>query len=201
MFELRVSGEHCSGKTQRSLGRQIAVWSMRYASTFLIPRRGAEDIVFVPGKFWHRHRRPLPVEYNSDPEFHLGIKRDQELAKTVAKKKGGAAALRAQAAAAQAEGSVEPTTPRRGKNDTWVEVPSRSSVAPSAPVQDDERAISPISTTSSASEPPLAQRIRSNGVNHTPNSSSASAQAQGDVQEHVPEPSGPSTPLRHAPVS
>jgi SWI/SNF-related matrix-associated actin-dependent regulator of chromatin subfamily B protein 1 len=74
-------------------------------------------------------------------------------------------------------------------------------VAPSAPVQDDERAISPISTTSSASEPPLAQRIRSNGVNHTPNSSSASAQAQGDVQEHVPEPSGPSTPLRHAPVS
>jgi SWI/SNF-related matrix-associated actin-dependent regulator of chromatin subfamily B protein 1 len=175
---------------------------MRYVNPFLTPRKGAEGIVFVPGKFWHRHRRPLPVEYNSDPEFHLGIKRDQELAKTVAKKKGGAAALRAQAAAAQAEGSVEPTTPRRGgKNDTWVEVPSRSSVAPSAPVQDDERAISPISTTSSASEPPLAQRIRSNGVNHTPNSSSASAQAHGELQEHVPDFSGPSTSLRHAPVS
>jgi SWI/SNF-related matrix-associated actin-dependent regulator of chromatin subfamily B protein 1 len=70
---LRVSREHCSGKTQWSLGRQIAVWSMRYANTFLIPQRGAEDIVFGPGKFWHRHRSPLPAEYNSDPEFHLGL--------------------------------------------------------------------------------------------------------------------------------
>ena len=148
------------------------------------------------------------MEYNSDPEYHLNLKRDQELAKTVAKKKGGAAALRAQAAAAQADGSAESPTPRRGKSDVWVEVPSRSSMAPSAPIQDDERAISPISTTSSASEPPLAQRIKgSNGVVHVqsaPDSSSASAQAPGDVQEQMssaPEPSAPSTPLRHAPVS
>ncbi|KAF7371516.1 SNF5-domain-containing protein [Mycena venus] len=47
------------------------------------------------GKYWHRHRRPRPVEYNSEYEFHARLKLDRDLAKTLAKRKGGAAALRA----------------------------------------------------------------------------------------------------------
>jgi SWI/SNF-related matrix-associated actin-dependent regulator of chromatin subfamily B member 1 len=131
------------------------------------------------------------------------------MVKTIAKKKGGAAALRAQNSAANAasqpDGNSEPHTPRRGRGDVWVEVPSRSS-PPSAPVQDDDRAISPISTASSASEPPLAQKVRGiNGAHHV-NSvpSSNEAQALGESNDATfasAEPSVPASPPRTSQVS
>lgn len=133
--------------------------------------------LFLSGKFWHRHRRPRPVEYNTDPDFHSGLKRDADQAKTTAaaKKRGGAAALRAQnnnnnnnnagTSATPAETS-EAQTPVARSNGGDVDISSRQSPVP-AP---DDRAISPVSTASSASEPPLAQRLKVNGLgSHTRN--------------------------------
>ncbi|KAJ6591033.1 SNF5-domain-containing protein [Mycena vulgaris] len=106
------------------------------------------------GKYWHRHRRPRPVEYNSDLEYHAGLKREAEIAKTLAKRRGGAAALRAQSGTVPATpaDTSEPQTPRDSG-----EGPSRQSPA---------RDLSPVSDTSSASEPPLAQKVKINGTNH-----------------------------------
>ncbi|KAF8903075.1 hypothetical protein CPB84DRAFT_1835950 [Gymnopilus junonius] len=165
------------------------------------------------GKFWHRHRRPRPVEYNADPGFHTGIRqKEMEASKTPAKKKGTAAALRAQSTAAPSE----PQTPARsygdgGDGDRERERDSARkggrdrdrdrdrSLSPPPPLEkefssssarererenrgkkekqdEDDRALSPVSTASSASEPPLAQRVKMNG---TAASSSASAGGGG----------------------
>ncbi|KAF9473240.1 SNF5-domain-containing protein [Pholiota conissans] len=107
------------------------------------------------GKFWHRHRRPRPVEYNSDPDFHSGIKQKEHDASKAAasKKRGAASALRATLAA----DASEPQTPTRSNGDL-----DRRSASP----HDDDRGVSPISTASSASEAPLAQRVKLNGSNH-----------------------------------
>jgi SWI/SNF-related matrix-associated actin-dependent regulator of chromatin subfamily B protein 1 len=121
------------------------------------------------GKFWHRHRRPYPVVYSSDPEFHLNAKRDSDSTKTIAKKKGGAAALRAQSTTlptTPVEGPMEPDLTTRSKTEVWVEVPPRPSL-PSVLPSEDDRAISPISTASSASEPPLAERVKANGASRS----------------------------------
>lgn len=103
------------------------------------------------------------MEYTLDPEFHNGLRREAELGKSASKKKGGAAALRAQNTLA-AEAS-EPQTPSRSNGD--IENASRAqSPLPSIPPEDD-RAISPVSTASSTSEPPLSQKVRVNGGSHT----------------------------------
>ncbi|KAF8639180.1 hypothetical protein AX17_001667 [Amanita inopinata Kibby_2008] len=119
------------------------------------------------GKYWHRHRRPRPVEYTSDPDFHSGLRREAELVKSASKKKGAAAALRAQSMALSmtpADAS-EPQTPSRLNGD--VEMSSRrQSPLPPVPRLEDDRAISPVSTVSSASEPPLSQKVKINGTNH-----------------------------------
>ncbi|KAF7366705.1 hypothetical protein MSAN_00928600 [Mycena sanguinolenta] len=104
------------------------------------------------GKYWHRHRRPRPVEYNSDLEYHANLKREAELAKTVARRKGGAAALRALngTVSATPADTPEPQTPRDSG-----EGPSRQSPT---------RELSPVS--SSPSEPPLAAKVKINGIHH-----------------------------------
>ncbi|KAI0039220.1 SNF5-domain-containing protein [Auriscalpium vulgare] len=123
------------------------------------------------GKYWHRHRRPMPVVYNSDPEFHLNLRAEAERAKTYAKKKGGAAALRAaNAAAAEQEpptpAFVEPETPTRSKAAAWSETPRRTPSRGRAHAEDD-RQVSPVSSgSSSASEPIVSQKMKVNGVNH-----------------------------------
>ena len=164
------------------------------------------------GKFWHRHRRPRPVTYNSDPDFHSGVKqKETEGTKTPAGKRKGAAAaaLRAQSTAADIS---EPQTPARSTNggdagDQQQQQPSsRKSPTPAVNKDDDDRAMSPVSTSSSASEPPLAQKVKMNG-NHamkrptiTPppvpvvpvsSSSSSAAAAAAAV---------PSTPVKQQPV-
>ncbi|KIM36135.1 hypothetical protein M413DRAFT_320258 [Hebeloma cylindrosporum] len=125
------------------------------------------------GKFWHRHRRPRPVEYNPDPDFHSGVKQKEvDGARTPAsKKKGAAAALRAQSAANSATPAAdasEPQTPTRSNGDLEAGSSRRSpSPTPAAlAMMDDDRALSPVSTASSASEAPLAQRVKLNGSSH-----------------------------------
>ncbi|KAJ7028706.1 hypothetical protein C8F04DRAFT_963603 [Mycena alexandri] len=106
------------------------------------------------GKYWHRHRRPRPIDYNSDLEHHATLKRAAEYAKTMAKRKGGAAALRAQ-------GGTVPATPADTSED---QTPRDTGEGPSR--QSPARELSPISDTSSASEAPLAQTVKINGANH-----------------------------------
>ena len=59
-----------------------------------------------------------------------------------------------------------PQTPTRSNGGDVGEPSSRKSPTPNVNKEDDDRAISPVSTASSASEPPLAQKVKMNG-NHT----------------------------------
>ncbi|KAJ7794315.1 hypothetical protein B0H14DRAFT_2923586 [Mycena olivaceomarginata] len=125
------------------------------------------------GKFWHRYRKPRPVEYNSDYDFHAnGAKKEAE----VAKRKKGRPPSSANAAPTRADTS-EPPTPRDSG-----EGPSRQS-----PIRD----VSPISTASTASEMPLAQRIK---INHTPSTPPPSARSPVVASTSVPPPSAPTPP-------
>ena len=150
------------------------------------------------GKFWHRHRRPRPVTYNADPDFHSGVKqKETEGTKTPAgKRKGGAAAaLRAQSTAADIS---EPQTPARSTNGGGdVGEPSRKSPTPAGVVNkdDDDRAISPVSTSSSASEPPLAQKVKMNG-----NHSATKRPTTPPPPVPVSVPAAPSTPVKQQPL-
>lgn len=105
--------------------------------------------------------------------------------RTPAKKKA-AAALRAQSAAAAAtpiDVSAPPTPAKNGD----IETMSRRSPSPMKD-EDDLRAISPVSTASSASEPPLAQKVKLNGAAHksgTPRSSGAK-ETKGSVKPVTP---------------
>ncbi|KIK68324.1 hypothetical protein GYMLUDRAFT_35709 [Collybiopsis luxurians FD-317 M1] len=123
------------------------------------------------GKYWHRHRRPRPCTYNTDPDYHTDLKRE-ELTKT-GKKKGAAAALRAQSSAVStpaADDSSAPPTPSRDRRKDGSEAPSRQSPLPSRrAVLEEDRAMSPISSASSSSEPPLSQRVKmTNGTASAP---------------------------------
>jgi SWI/SNF-related matrix-associated actin-dependent regulator of chromatin subfamily B protein 1 len=147
------------------------VWDLRYAHR---PVTCARLTSFL-GKFWHRHRRPRPVQYNSDPQFHLNS-RNEELGKTTTKKRGRAANSVA------ADGAE---TPSRQKSELWVEVPTRPTIPPS----EDDRPVSPVSTASSVSEAPLAQQsLKTNGASQ----STAAA---------PPRPSTPDSPRPPAAVS
>jgi SWI/SNF-related matrix-associated actin-dependent regulator of chromatin subfamily B protein 1 len=78
--------------------------------------------------------------------------------------------LRAQSTTASATPAdmSEPQTPSRSNGGDLGEPSSRKSPSPNVNVkEDDDRAISPVSTASSASEPPLAQKVKMNG-NHGP---------------------------------
>ena len=100
--------------------------------------------------------------YNSDRDYHLGLRTEVDKTKTGAKRKGaGAGTLRAAHTPADVEAAPteRPETPVRGhKADVWVEIPVSASAGRG------DRAVSPVSTSSSASEPPLAQRMRMNGA-------------------------------------
>ncbi|KAF9224771.1 SNF5-domain-containing protein [Gyrodon lividus] len=125
------------------------------------------------GKFWHRHRRPRPVQYNSDPQYHLNIKNEVEQVKTSAKRRGRAPN------SAVADGAE---TPSRQKSELWVEVASRPPNSSTIPPSEDDRPVSPASTASSGSEAPLAQQFFKN--NGTTRAASAAP----------PRPSTPDSP-------
>ncbi|KAJ7072654.1 SNF5-domain-containing protein [Mycena amicta] len=99
------------------------------------------------GKYWHRYRKPRPIEYNSSYEFHAnGQKKEAEMAR---RRKGRPPNSTVPATPVD---TSEPQTPRD-------EGPSRQSLT---------RDESPVSTTSSASEVPLAQRVKSGGPTSSP---------------------------------
>ena len=138
-------------------------------------------LIGLVGKFWHRHRKPRPVEYNPDPEYHK--RRDDAkmpIRRRVARAQGAAAT------AISADVSAPPTPAKNG------DVNNLSRHSPSSMKDDDDRAISPVSTASSASEPPLAQKVKLNGVvrakSGTPRSSGAAVarETKGPVKPIAP---------------
>lgn len=123
--------------------------------TALVYQRLTVTCVSLLGKYWHRHRRPRPVQYNSDPQFHLNL-RNEESGKTNNKKRG-------RAANSVAVDGAE--TPSRQKSELWVEVPTRPPNSATIPPSEDDRPVSPVSTASSVSEAPLAQQsLKTNGA-------------------------------------
>src|ERR1700759_1793629 len=98
----------------------------------------------------------MAVEYNSSAEYHLNKLKDADLAKTMARKKGGAAALRAQNASGAAAGD-DTEAANSPANENGPEALPRQSHPQAVPEND--RAASPGSSTSSDSESPLAQKV------------------------------------------
>ncbi|KAJ3937206.1 MAG: hypothetical protein NXY57DRAFT_736111 [Lentinula lateritia] len=131
------------------------------------------------GRFWHRHRRPRPCTYNTDAEYHNNM----------SKKKGPAATLRAQdsSVSTPADDSSAPPTPARDRKKESSEAPSRQSPSASGrAAREVDRAMSPISSSSSASEPPLSQRVKlTNGVTASPRKSPSPSRTSkpADIEE------------------
>ncbi|KAJ7647665.1 hypothetical protein FB45DRAFT_734019 [Roridomyces roridus] len=127
------------------------------------------------GKYWHRYRKPRPIEYNSDYDFHAaGLKKEVE----VGKKRKGRPPLNSAVPVTPADTS-EPQTPRD-------DGPSRQS-----PFRD----VSPVSTVSSGSEAPLAQRIKINRTatpSRPPPSADNSTPLRSAPSSHVAPPVSPS---------
>lgn len=121
---------------------------------------------FHLGKYWHRHRRPRPVEYSTDPEFHLRQQakggNDEGNSKTsVSKKKKSQVVIdetkleEVDAPEDVREDEVAPTTVA---NVAKLEAQTASVI----PHPLDDRPLSPVSTASSTSEP-LAEQVKMNG--------------------------------------
>ena len=131
---------------------------------------------FRLGKYWHRHRRPRPVEYSTDPDFHLRQQakggNDEGNSKAVSSKKKKPQPVVDESKYEEAdatedvreeEDEIVPTT---AANVAKLEAQTASSL----PHPLDDRPLSPVSTASSASEPPLAVRMNggSSGYNSNP---------------------------------
>ncbi|KAI0672423.1 hypothetical protein C8Q78DRAFT_749222 [Trametes maxima] len=161
------------------------------------------------GKYWHRHRRPRPVQYNSSADYHMGLIRAEEQAKSNSKRK------RPQSTVAD-----EPVKPRMTEEDGEMETPGPSKPKsepepptipedrPSAVPEGMDRTMSPVSTASSASESPLSQRVRANGGGHSksappvpPDSEHPSRSESTSTQARVASPphASPSRPAPSAP--
>ncbi|KAJ7496935.1 hypothetical protein FB451DRAFT_1017060 [Mycena latifolia] len=132
------------------------------------------------GKYWHRYRKPRPVEYNSDYEFHAtGLKKEADLAR---RRRGRPQSGTVPATPAD---TSEPQTPRDSG-----EGPSRQSPA---------RDLSPVSTASSTSERPLAQRVK---ISHAPSTPPPAAPVAAPtptpspvvVPASIPPPASPPPP-------
>jgi SWI/SNF-related matrix-associated actin-dependent regulator of chromatin subfamily B protein 1 len=137
----------------------------------------------------------MAVEYNSSAEYHTNKLREAELAKTVARRRGGAAALRAQNAGAATPGE-DGEAASSPQNEGELEPPPRQSQQPTVPPSEDDRAVSPASSTSSDSEPPLAQRAsKANGSNHASSVTPAPTSSGPVATQASPQvsPSAPAT--------
>ncbi|KAI0080412.1 SNF5-domain-containing protein [Panus rudis PR-1116 ss-1] len=167
------------------------------------------------GKFWHRHRRPRPVVYNSDPEYHLNLKREEEQAKVAASRRKRPHAAQTEAPTSKAA-TVEPETPApkpESESKPKSEAPATPSKADHT-ADEIERATSPMSTVSSSSEPPLAQKMKSNGVSNGSKASltdghdtpgdrdrdGASQPADSTSSPDSPRPANSTRPQRAAPA-
>jgi SWI/SNF-related matrix-associated actin-dependent regulator of chromatin subfamily B protein 1 len=107
----------------------------------------------ICGKYWHRHRKPRPIEYHAEAEYHQGLKDDAARQKAAAaRKKSGRPPLAALMEKEESMGSdAKGETPRR--------VSSRSIT----------RVQSPVTSDDSGDEAPLAaQQGRTNGSRPSP---------------------------------
>jgi len=145
---------------------------------------------FCVGKYWHRHRRPRPVEYSTDPEFHIrqqakgGNDEGNSKAVSYKKKKSQVVVDEVKYEEADAvedtreeEGEVAPTTTA---NVAKLEAQTASVL----PHPLDDRPLSPVSTASSASETPLVEQVKMNGGSSGYNSNpSTPAKTTREVSE------------------
>lgn len=122
-------------------------------------RRSAEAMRV--GKYWHRHRRPRPVTYNSSLEYHQGLIRAEEMQKSAAKRKRPQSTVVEEVKPQIAEDEDMGTPAPRSKTKAAKEM---SAAPDGGPSEAPDRAISPVSTASSGSEPPLAHRVKMNGT-------------------------------------
>lgn len=147
----------------------------------------------LPGKYWHRHRRPRPVTYNSSLEYHQGLQRAEEMQKSAAKRKRPhSAVVEVKAQAADDDDDVGTPAPKPKSK-------AGSTIPDGAAGDGPDRAISPVSTASSASESPLAQRVKMNGAH-----SKSAPPAHPDVEpkaepSQAPPQASPSRPAPSAP--
>lgn len=99
------------------------MWYVVY--TYLLAGRSSGRII---GKYWHKHRKPRPVEYNTSLEYHANLKRAAK-----AKKRGTKAT-------ANANNSASPSKPSSARESERPVVPEllingRDSLSPSPPPQ------------------------------------------------------------------
>jgi SWI/SNF-related matrix-associated actin-dependent regulator of chromatin subfamily B protein 1 len=151
------------------------------------------------GKFWHRHRRPRPVVYNPDPEYHLGLRTETDKSKIYPKKKGAAAARATNTPAVDQDEPTpatapEPETP--SKIEPVVEIPRRAQSGRRH--VDTERAVSPVSSgSSSASESPLIQKMKLNGHSKSDSNTPMPPPTTDDMSPPHPGPSDrPTSPIQ-----
>ena len=142
------------------------------------------------GKYWHRHRRPRPVEYSTDPEFHLRQQakggNDEGNSKAVGSKKKKTQVVVDEAKYEEAD-AVEDTreeedevVPTTAANLAKLEAQTASVL----PHPLDDRPLSPVSSASSASEPPLVEQVKMNGGSSGYNSNpSTPAKTAREVSE------------------
>lgn len=156
------------------------------------------------GKYWHRHRRPRPVEYSTDPEFHLrqqakgGNEEGSSKAAVSKKKKAQVVVEELKYEEVEAPEDVreeDEVVPATVANVTKLEAQTDSVL----PHPLDDRPLSPVSTASSISEPPLAEQVKINGGSSGYNSNpSTPVKANREILERsengVDTPSTPRTP-------
>ena len=158
---------------------------------------GAERASVCPsaGKYWHRHRRPRPVTYNSSLEYHQGLLRAEEQQKYAAKRKRPVASV-VEDVKPQVDDDVEMDTPGPSAKPKSFVAETPSAAVDSATGGDAlDRAISPVSTASSASESPLANRFKLNGAAHSKSAPPATA----PEPEPAPEAPRAASPPRASP--
>lgn len=104
------------------------------------------------GKYWHRHRKPRPVEYTTDPDYHLNLQRENDTGKSGSRNKKAKAPVNT-----ATEAPSEPQTPQV----TVTELPASPVAAPAAATID--RPGSAVSSVSSTSEPQPPPPLQANG--------------------------------------
>lgn len=136
----------------------------------------------------------------------MNLKREEEQARLAASRRKRPQAHAIEAASSKAP-TVEPETPRKPSPDLPDEKPVSQRTAPATPhtakAEKLELPGSPMSSASSISEPPLAQRTKTNGVGHPTPSALAIAPSQSESSESVQDTpqDSPAVPSTTTPTS
>ncbi|CUA72931.1 SWI/SNF chromatin-remodeling complex subunit snf5 [Rhizoctonia solani] len=154
------------------------------------------------GKFWHKHRKPRPVEYNTSIEYHVNLKKIAKL-----KKRGGKASLNPNPSpskppsgtpAANGRDSLSPSPPPQkpqdpGSPDSTIGPDSPKAEPPALslppPVEEQKPALSPAPAPAVSDEPPQsAAPGEANGRGTTPPAASPQSQVSAQTRDGIPMP-------------